>query len=70
MNDRPELFEAHNKFWQLVRREIDRFPKILSRYFSPWDLWISVKITFWRFDHCIAARFLPKVSGNRKQRFA
>ena len=26
MYDRPELFEAHNKFWQLVRREIDRFP--------------------------------------------
>ena len=46
MYDRPELFEAHNKFWQLVRREIDRFPKILSRYFSPWNLWISVKITF------------------------
>ena len=46
MYDQPELFEAHNKFWQLMRGQIDGFPKILSRYFNPWDLWISVKITF------------------------
>ena len=46
MYDRPELFEAHNRFWQLVHEQIDGFPKILSRYITTWDLWISVKITF------------------------
>ena len=70
MYDRLELFEAHNKFWQLVHDQIDQSPKILSRYISLWDLWLSVKITFGRFDHCIASTFLPKVSWNRKQRIA
>ena len=46
MNDRLELFEAHNKFWKLVHDQIDQSPKILSRYISLWDLWLSVKITF------------------------
>ena len=46
MYDRPELFEAFNRFLQLVHEQIDGFPKILSRYINPWDLWISVKITF------------------------
>ena len=66
MYDRLELFEAHNKFWQLVHDQIDGSPKILSRYISLWDLWLSVKITFGRFDHCIASTFLPKVRWNRK----
>ena len=35
MYDQPELFEAQNIFWQLVHAQIDGFPKILSRYFSP-----------------------------------
>jgi len=46
MYDRLELFEAHNKFWQLVHHQIDGSPKILSRYINRWDLCLSVKITF------------------------
>ena len=44
MYDRPELFEAHNKFWQLVHEQITGSPKILSRNISPWDLWTSPKL--------------------------
>ena len=38
MYDRPELFEANNKFWQVVHEQITGSPKILSRNISPWDL--------------------------------
>ena len=44
--ERPELFEAHNRFWQIVHEQIDGSSKVLSRYITPWDLWISVKINF------------------------
>ena len=44
MYDRPELFEANNKFWQLVHEQITGSPKILSRNISPWDLWTSPKL--------------------------
>ena len=44
MYDRPELFEAHNKFWQLVHEQLTGSPKILSRNISPWDLWTSPKL--------------------------
>ena len=44
MYDRPELFEAHNKFWKLVREQITGSPQILSRNISPWDLWTSPKL--------------------------
>ena len=44
--ERPELFEAHNRFWQIVHEQIDGSPKIVSRNISLWDLWISVKINF------------------------
>ena len=46
MYDRPKLFEAHNKLWQLIHEQIVGSLKILSRPISPWDLWISVKINF------------------------
>ena len=38
MYDRPELFEAHNKLWQLVHEQIVESPKLLSRNISPWNL--------------------------------
>ena len=44
MYDRPELFEANNKFWQVVHKQITGSPKILSRNISPWDLWTSPKL--------------------------
>ena len=44
--ERPKLFEAHNRFWQLVHEEIDVSSKIPSRYVTPWDLWVSVEINF------------------------
>ena len=44
MYDRPELFEAHNKFWQLVHEQINGSPKILSRNISPWELWTSPQL--------------------------
>ena len=44
MYDRPELFEANNKFWQVVHEQITGSPKILSRNISPWDLWTSPKL--------------------------
>ena len=44
MYDRPELFEAHNKFWQLVHKQIVGSPEILSRNMSSWDLWTSPKL--------------------------
>tara|TARA_B100001769_G_scaffold246396_1_gene216769 strand:- start:41 stop:199 length:159 start_codon:yes stop_codon:yes gene_type:complete len=44
--ERLELFEAHNRFWQIVDEQIDGSPKILSRNITLWDLWISVKINF------------------------
>ncbi len=33
--ERPELFEAHNRFWQIVHEQIDGSSKILSRYNAP-----------------------------------
>ena len=44
MYDRPELFEAQNKFWQLVHEQINGSPKILSRNISPWGLWTSPQL--------------------------
>ena len=44
MYDRPELFEAHNKLWQLVHEQIVESPKLLSRNISPWNLWTSPKL--------------------------
>ena len=46
MYDRPELFEAHNKLWQLIHEQIVGSLKILSRNITPWEFWTSVKITF------------------------
>ena len=44
MYDRPELFEAHDKFWRLIHKQIIGSPKILSRNIAPWDLWTSPKL--------------------------
>ena len=44
MYERPELFEAHNNFWQLIHEQIVGSPKILSRNIAPWDLWTSPKL--------------------------
>ncbi len=36
--ERPELFEARNRFWQLAHEQLDGSSKILSRYITSWDL--------------------------------
>ena len=31
MYERPELFQAHDNFWQLIHKQIDGSPQKLSR---------------------------------------
>ena len=44
MYERPELFEAHDNFWQLIHKQIDGSPQKLSRNIELWELWTSPEL--------------------------
>ena len=41
MYERPELFQAHDDFWQLIHKQIHGSPQKLSRNIDLWELWTS-----------------------------
>ena len=41
MYERPELFQAHDNFWQLIHKQIHGSPQKLSRNIDLWELWTS-----------------------------
>ena len=53
--ERPELFEAHNRFWQIVHEQIGGSSKILSRLYYPMGLVDICKNEFLKVRslHCL-----------------